>query len=76
MSVHRISRHRLLSTSSNPYLRYRQALRVSAAAQAIYAANHPDPAAPRTPSQLHERALIQMLDQDRLLEGTNVNILI
>src|SRR5690242_13506134 len=74
MSIHRISNHRALGTSSNPYLRYQQALRLSAAAQALYAANHPDPIS-RTPPQLHERALMQLLELQKVLEGSHLSAL-
>jgi hypothetical protein len=54
-------------------LRYQQALRFSAAAQAIYAANHPDPT-PRTPLR-HEQAFIQLGELQRYLEGFHLSAL-
>jgi len=57
-------------------LRYQQALRLSAAAQAIYAANHSDSGPRHAISQTHEQAFNQLVELQKQLDGPNVNILV
>ncbi len=74
MATYRISSQSIFNNLSKAYLRYRQALKFSAAMQAAYVANHPDPAEHDRP--VHEKELLQLLDLQRRLEGVHVDLLV